>query len=59
MSPIPFRTAAGTSASGMPRATAAPAEMRMNARNGCTFAQATSTTSSAIATAMMTSGGTG
>jgi hypothetical protein len=56
MSPMPLRTAPGTSASGMPSATAAPAETRMNARNGCTFAQATSTTRVAIATAMMTSG---
>jgi hypothetical protein len=32
--PIPFRTAPATSAGGMPRASAAPAETRMKARKG-------------------------
>ncbi len=59
MSPMPLRIAPGTAASGMPRATAAPADTMMKARKGCIFVHATSTTRAAIATAMTTSGSIG
>ena len=53
MSPIPFLTAPATSVSGMPNATAAPADTSTNARNGCTLAHTTSTISVMIAAATM------